>query len=58
MAKDLRGFIRDLEEKSPENVARIKKPVSPRQRSGKRAGSDSRGQGASTPKWVSMRPNP
>jgi len=30
MVKDLRGFIADLEEKSPEDVARLKKPVSPR----------------------------
>jgi len=30
MAKDLRGFIAELEEKSPEDVARVKKLVSPR----------------------------
>lgn len=30
MAQTLRGFIRDLEEKSPEDVARVKRPVSPR----------------------------
>lgn len=30
MAKDLRGFIAELEKKSPGDVARIKKPVSPR----------------------------
>jgi len=30
MAKDLRAFIRELEERSPEDVARVKKPVSPR----------------------------
>jgi 2,5-furandicarboxylate decarboxylase 1 len=30
MAKDLRGFIAELEKKSPEDVARVKKPISPR----------------------------
>lgn len=30
MAQNLRGFIRDLEEKSPEDVVRVKKPISPR----------------------------
>lgn len=30
MAKDLRSFIADLEEKFPEEVARVKKPIAPR----------------------------
>ncbi|MBI2359657.1 MAG: UbiD family decarboxylase [Deltaproteobacteria bacterium] len=30
MAKDLPGFIAEMEEKSPEDVVRVKKPVSPR----------------------------
>jgi len=30
MAKDLRGFIAALETQSPEDIVRIKKPISPR----------------------------
>ena len=30
MPKDLRSFIADLETKSPEDVARVRKPIAPR----------------------------